>query len=96
LWQATNREARDFRVETIGTAFRATELEPQADGSFVAPVQEPEQGWTAAFVELSYDMGGLFPFKVSTEVRVLPDVRPFEGIDLATTPYERDVRTKAE
>ena len=35
-----------------------------------------EKGWTAAFVEVTYDTGGAFPFKVSTAVRVLPDTLP--------------------
>lgn len=88
LWQATNAEARDFRVATIGKAYRGAELKAEADGSWVARVAAPEQGWTASFVEAAYDSGGPFPFIQSTGVRVLPETRPFEGIDLATVQYE--------
>jgi PhoPQ-activated pathogenicity-related protein len=88
LWQAINPNARDFRVATIGKAYAATELKPEADGSWIAPVAAPEKGWSASFVELTYDSGGAFPFKVSTAVRVLPDTCPFEGADLATLKYE--------
>lgn len=49
-----------------------------------------EKGWTAAFVELAYESGGLFPFKVSTAVRVTPDTLPFDGLDQKTLPWEGD------
>jgi PhoPQ-activated pathogenicity-related protein len=91
LWQATNPTARDFRVATIGKAYAATELKAETDGSWVAPVAAPEKGWTASFVELSYDSGGAFPFKVSTAVRILPDDCPYEGLDPATIKYEPEV-----
>jgi PhoPQ-activated pathogenicity-related protein len=92
LWQATNPTARDFRVATIGKAFTSTPLTAEADGSYVARASAPEQGWTASFVELEYDSGGTFPFKVSTAVEVLPKTRPFEGINLAEVPYEPNLK----
>ncbi|MEX2169925.1 MAG: PhoPQ-activated pathogenicity-related family protein [Pirellulales bacterium] len=95
LWQAHNPEARDFRLATIGPAYKSTELTPEADGSWIAPVITPEKGWTAAFVELSYDSGGAFPFKVSTSVQVLPKTRPFEGVALETIKYEPEVAAAA-
>jgi PhoPQ-activated pathogenicity-related protein len=91
LWQATNPNARDFRVVTIGKAYKATELTAEADGSWVARVPTPEKGWTAFFVEMTYDSGGAFAFKDSTAIRVLPDTCPFEGADLTTLKYEPDI-----
>ena len=91
LWQANNPNARDFRVATIGKAYAGTELKPEADGTWVGRAAKPEKGWTASFIELGYDSGGAFPFKVSTGVRVLPDTLPYAGIDLATTRYEPDL-----
>lgn len=91
LWQANNPSARDFRVVSIGKAYKSTELKPEADGSWVGRAATPEKGWTASFVELAYDSGGAFPFEISTGVRVTPDALPHEGIDLATTRYEPDV-----
>jgi len=88
LWQATNPKARDFRLMTIGPAYKSTDLKAEADGTWTAKVPAPKEGWTAFFVELAYDSGGLFPLKVSTAVRVLPDALPFKGIDLKTAPYE--------
>ena len=95
LWQAHNPRARDFRVSTIGKAYQATKLEPQADGSWTGRAAAPKTGWTASFIELTYDSGGAFPFKVSTAVRVLPDTLPFAGIDLASTPYEPNLKAEA-
>ncbi|MCI0333035.1 MAG: PhoPQ-activated pathogenicity-related family protein [Planctomycetes bacterium] len=88
LWQANNPNARDFRLATIGGAYSSTELKPEADGSWVGRAATPDKGWTASFVELSYDTGSLFPFKVSSAVRVLPDTLPHKGIDPAKIEYE--------
>ena len=77
LWQATNPEKRDFRLMTIGPAYRPTELSEAAKGVYVARVPKPEKGWTAFFVELTYPMGGKYPLKLTSGVRVLPDVLPF-------------------
>lgn len=95
LWRASNSQARDFRVMTIGKAYESTELKAQTDGSYVADTPTPAAGWTASFVELEYDSGGPFAFKASTSVRVLPETRPFEGINLAEVPYEPNLK-KAE
>ncbi|MBL8823104.1 MAG: PhoPQ-activated pathogenicity-related family protein [Planctomycetia bacterium] len=91
LWQATNANTRDFRVDTIGKAYTSTELKQEADGSFVGKITPPEKGWTAFFVELTYDVGAPFPLKVTTSVRVLPDVLPHKGADLNKMKYEGEV-----
>lgn len=78
VWQAINPAARDFRVATIGKAYKATPLEPQADRSYVARPATPEQGWSAFFIELTYDLGFKFPIKFTTEVSVIPDTIPSE------------------
>lgn len=88
FWQAHNSDARDFRLKTIGAAFKGVELQPTADGDYVSPVPSGEPGWTASFIEFTYDVGSLFPLKVTTAVRVTPDTLPFDGIDLTTTGYE--------
>jgi PhoPQ-activated pathogenicity-related protein len=77
LWQAHNPEARDFRLMTIGPAYRSTEVAPEPDGSYLAKVEKPAKGWTAYFVELTYPSGGKYPFKFTTAVRVTPDVLPY-------------------
>jgi PhoPQ-activated pathogenicity-related protein len=76
LWHATNPEKRDFRLDTIGPAYRSEVL--AASGKvYVGHVEKPAKGWTAYFVELTYPSGGKFPFKFTTAVRVTPDTLPF-------------------
>jgi PhoPQ-activated pathogenicity-related protein len=89
LWQATNPKARDFRVITIGKAYTSRELEDQGGGVYVGKVEPPREGWTAFFVELTFDLGGAYPLKVTTGVRVLPDRLPYATIDPATAALEK-------
>ncbi len=77
LWQATNPDARDFRVDTIGRVWTSSELTDQGGGVYVGSVPKPPKGWTAFFVELTYPVGGPVPLKVTTQVKVVPDVLPF-------------------
>jgi PhoPQ-activated pathogenicity-related protein len=77
LWQATNPDNRDFRLMTIGPAYRGAELTEQGSGTYIGRVSKPEKGWTAYFVELTWPSGGKYPFKFTTAVRVIPDTEPF-------------------
>ena len=77
LWQATNPEKRDFRIETFGAKFTSTDLQDQGGGVYVAKVPRPEKGWSAYLVELTFPSGGKYPFKFTTAVRVNPDTEPF-------------------
>jgi PhoPQ-activated pathogenicity-related protein len=77
LWQATNPKARDFRLMTIGKAYRSSRLAPNDKGVYVGRVAKPESGWTAFFVELVFDSGDeKAPYKFTTQVQVVPDVLP--------------------
>ncbi|MBX3745827.1 MAG: PhoPQ-activated pathogenicity-related family protein [Verrucomicrobiae bacterium] len=76
LWQASNPEARDFRVETIGAVWKGTGLTADDEGAYTARVGTPERGWTAYMVELTYDVGAPTPLKLTTDVRVIPDTLP--------------------
>jgi PhoPQ-activated pathogenicity-related protein len=77
LWQATNPKARDFRLLTIGKAYRSSPLEADGKGVYVGRVEKPESGWTAFFVELVFDSGDAkAPYKFTTQVQVVPDVLP--------------------
>ena len=75
-------ESPRFPAHDIGPAFTSTALKADADGGWTAKIAAPKEGWTAFFVELDYDSGGLFPLKVTTAVRVLPDTLPHKNIDL--------------
>ena len=76
LWTATNPNARDFRLETIGKAWKSSPLASARNGVYDAEVAAPEKGWTAYFVELTFDSGMPVPYRFSTEVRVVPDTLP--------------------
>jgi PhoPQ-activated pathogenicity-related protein len=78
LWQGVNPAARDFRMETIGAVYQPTALKPVGPNTWVARISTPPQGWTAAFIELTFDVGGT-PMKMTTGVRVLPDRLPFDA-----------------
>jgi PhoPQ-activated pathogenicity-related protein len=79
LWQATNPEHRDFRLASIGAAYKSTTLEEQKDGVYAGKVDKPEKGWSAYFIELTYPGGGKYPMKFTTGARVNPDTLPFEA-----------------
>jgi len=77
LWQATNPEKRDFRIDVLGPVWSCTGLDAGADGKYVGKAAEPEKGWTAYFIELAFDGGEIGEYKFTTEVRVVPDRLPF-------------------
>lgn len=87
LWQATNPNARDFRVETLGKVWTSSELSADADGKVTARVEKPAKGWTAFMVEMTYQIEGVpVPLKLTSGVAVAPDVLPFAGKMPVTKP----------
>jgi PhoPQ-activated pathogenicity-related protein len=54
LWQCTNPETRDFRIETTGKTWTSSRLRPVSRGTYVGKVSTPDKGWTAFLVELTY------------------------------------------
>jgi PhoPQ-activated pathogenicity-related protein len=88
LWQASNPQARDFRVKTIGKAYQARPLQDEGGGVYVGKIDPVQKGWSAFFVELSFDVKAAFPLKLSTAVRILPDTLPFADLDPAKAPLE--------
>ncbi len=77
LWTAHNPMARDFRLESVGPAYKSTDLSPQKPGLYVAEIPRPEKGFTAAFIELTFPTPGGSNWKFTTPVKVVPDVYPF-------------------
>jgi len=80
LWQATNPNARDFRVESFGLNWHSSPLTDEGNGVYVGKVGAPQKGWSAFFVEFTFPSGTRFPFKFTTAVRVLPDTLPFKFV----------------
>jgi PhoPQ-activated pathogenicity-related protein len=80
LWQATDPDARDFRMETLGPRYESNDLTDSGSGVYVAKVAAPAKGWTAFFVELTFPSGCEPPFKFTTQVCVVPDVLPYRFV----------------
>lgn len=78
LWHATNPDARDFRLETLGPKYVEKELSLAEDGVYEALLEAPAKGWTAGFIELTYK-GDPAPFKFTSGVTVVPDTLPHKG-----------------
>ncbi len=77
VWEATNAEARDFRVDTIGRTWASRALEAE-DGVYRVPLTDPEAGWTARFIEATFaGPEGSPPLKVTSEVVVSPTAMPY-------------------
>jgi PhoPQ-activated pathogenicity-related protein len=87
VWHATNPHARDFRVKTIGKTYQSQVLNG-AEGVYIGRIDLPQKGWTAFFVELTYDVGQSFPLKLTSAVRILPDILPYADLDPAKAPLE--------
>ena len=77
LWRATNPDARDFRLESLGPKWTELPLSEQSGGVYTARADKPAKGWTAFFIEFTFPPSpGGFPLKLTTQVRVVPDVLP--------------------
>jgi PhoPQ-activated pathogenicity-related protein len=77
LWVANNPDKRDFRLATIGPAYKSIIVASKGDNVYIGHVEKPEKGWSAYFVEMTYPSGGKYPFKFTTAVRVTPDTLPY-------------------
>ncbi|HUR40033.1 MAG TPA: PhoPQ-activated protein PqaA family protein [Verrucomicrobiae bacterium] len=78
LWTADNPVARDFRLATLGPAWKSQTLEADADGKYRVNLQSPQRGWRAVMVEAVF--GGFTELNqqvYTTGVYVLPDTLPF-------------------
>lgn len=104
LWQASNPTDRDFRLTTLGATWMSSPLTDQDGGVYVGQVTEPASGWKAFFVELVYDnpfsqeysTTDEFDYHFTTEMRVLPEICPFEADfnrDRITNLLDLDVLT---
>lgn len=76
LWRAVNEKSRDFRVDTIGPDAWTSEKIEGVNGIYRAKPAPPASGYAAYFLELTFESGGAFPFRFTTEVAVTPDTLP--------------------
>jgi PhoPQ-activated pathogenicity-related protein len=77
LWQAVNPQARNFRLDVLGPAYKSTPLTLSGPNTWIARVSPPATGWTAFFVEMSFPSGGKYPLKITSGVRILPETLPY-------------------
>jgi PhoPQ-activated pathogenicity-related protein len=73
LWTATNPAARDFR-ETAGITWSAITIEENAQGAYNGAVENPPAGgYTAFYVELTYQDGerGAPAYSLATPITIL-------------------------
>ena len=83
LWKAHNPKSRNFQVHEIGRAYEARTISISTDGNYHIQVNQPAEGWTAFFVELTFAGVGDIPLKFSTGVVVTPDNYPYENYQSA-------------
>jgi hypothetical protein len=79
-WSATNPDARDFRLQTIGEAWKPEPLKAEQDGLYVAEQPEPQRGWSAFLIEAVFP-DPLLPggtVTLTSGVSVVPDRLPHE------------------
>ena len=76
LWQATNENARDFRINVIGKKWISKTIPLSENGFYNLRAETPPKGWTAFFAELTYPTVGKYPFKMTTGVVVTPNTLP--------------------
>lgn len=77
-YSITNESARDFRVDSIGDAWEATELKRTPAGRYVARLREPRRGWTAHIVEATFATPSGLELVLSTQAYITPDTLPYE------------------
>ena len=80
LWWADTPSSRDFRLDVIGKSWKSKSIKINAEGKYISSIDKPEEGWRAYFVEAIYGSNSL-PFIITSEVKVSPDILPFEYID---------------
>jgi PhoPQ-activated pathogenicity-related protein len=79
MWQATNPNSRDLRLETFGqqpqNKWTNTLLNVQADGTYVAQVGLPASGITAFMIEMVYNVDGM-QLTFTTQISSVPQFVP--------------------
>ncbi len=77
MWQATDPNSRDFRLETFGANWTSSTLTDQGGGTYVAQVTPPTTGATDFFIQMQYTVDGLtltFTTQISTTPLLTPIV----------------------
>lgn len=86
LWRAENADARDFRLEKVGAAYKSTVLSEEKPGEYVARAPKMAKGWAASFIELRFASGTKYPLVFTTGVAVTPDTLPYAAPKVEAPP----------
>ncbi len=86
MWQATNPNSRDFRLETFGANWTSSVLAEQAGGNYVAHVSLPSSGATAFFIQMQYLVDGM-PLTFTTQISTVPLFTPAVAVSDAGGVY---------
>lgn len=88
LWQATNNDTRDFRLESLGAAWTETVLAPSADGRYTLSLPAPVAGGYTGYLLVLGFADGSATQTYSTPVFVTPETLPFALVDPIINPRQ--------
>ncbi len=86
MWQATNPDDRDFRLETFGANWTSSVLTDQGGGNYVAQVSLPSSGATAFFIQMQYTVDGM-TLTFTTQISTVPLFTPTVAVSDAGGVY---------
>lgn len=69
LWIA-HAPTKDFRLKTIGPAWKAQPLTPDSEGVYSGAVRKPDEGFAAYYIEMVYKSPLGFEYSLTTEMGV--------------------------
>ncbi len=76
-WEAVNNETRDFRVDVIGRSWTSTDIPNSADGRYAVKIVQPENGYRAGLLEITFNPESDIPFMFTSGTVVTPNTFPF-------------------
>lgn len=76
-WEAVNNETRDFRVDVIGRSWTSTDIPKSADGRYAVKITQPENGYKAGLLEITFNPDSDIPFMFTSGTVVTPNTFPF-------------------
>lgn len=78
IWNAHNPDARDFRLYVIDRIWVSKQIDIDPSGQQFIEIETPKNGYSAWFVEATFNIDSPLPFKQTTGTVITPDVYPFE------------------
>ncbi len=75
MWQATDPNSRDFRLETFGANWTSSTLTDQGGGTYIAQVTPPSTGATDFFIQMQFTVDGM-TLTFTTQISTVPLLTP--------------------